>query len=183
MKSYKRLVNIYMALGIAAVLTVASVSCSLFSNSAKNSEAAWRFDCGPAGSELKDGYIALTAAETYDASRGYGWIGGSLESVELGLPGPGKKGGRGGGGSWMADFAMEHRTALTRDAVVSQEDLQFRVDVPDGVYRVTLTLGDFSQAGGSMDIEINGEVAEKRVAAWSPGVYRMLQKTPMGWWT
>jgi hypothetical protein len=83
----------------------------------------------------------------------------------------------------MDEHANEYKNDLNRDAVVSDGDLRFRLDVPDGKYRVTLTIGDLSVAIGSIVVKINGDTIAERAAAWAPGGYRQLQRAPMGWWT
>jgi len=139
---------------------------------------AMRFDCGTASSPVMTGYQRLTAEDLYGEDKGYGWENAAGKSAEFENPGP------------LSPFWRprektfeDNLTALNRDAVVGEDELAFRVDVPDGKYRVTAMLGDMSEAIGSMDVEINGEVAGAHVAAWTPGEYRGLIRYPYGWWT
>jgi fibronectin type 3 domain-containing protein len=77
-----------------------------------------RFDFGSGGSPLESGYTRVTGTTTYSGSRGYGWSGGTVSSVD-----------RGNG------------TDMKRDANFRDVGT-FVVDVPIGKYDVTLTVGD-----------------------------------------
>lgn len=77
-----------------------------------------RFDFGSA--EAADGYVAVTAASLYSDALGYGFEPGSL----------------------VTDVVRKKGTALTRDFVTSAEPFRFSVKLPEGNYKVTLTLGD-----------------------------------------
>jgi len=161
-------------------LFAAIVSMSLMGVSAQAARDVWKLDCGPAGSQVMDGYSPLTGSDSYSAEQGFGWEGtapvGKLFAAPAGTPG-------GRGGNWTTGYIQESATNLTRDGVVSTRDLAFRVDVPNGTYRVVLTIGDLSQAIGSIDVRINGTLVGDQVAAWTPGGYRFLHRTPAGWWT
>ena len=85
-------------------------------------------------------------------------------------------------------YMMENLNDLNRDSIVSEEDLTFRLDVPKGRYRVTVMLGDMSQALGSIDVMVNGRIAAEHVSAWTPGTrgpgnHRRILMDPYGWWT
>ena len=152
-------------------------------------EKVWRFDAGPAESAVMEGYRGLTGSDVYSAARGYGWRGTAPTGVVFGYPGSEEQRRRAGanssrgGTNWMDEFVDENRNDLNRDGLISAADVSFRLDVPDGTYRVTLTLGDLSKEIGSIVVKINTETVEERVAAWAPGGYRSLHKTPIGWWT
>ena len=124
--------------------------------------AQWRFDCGKADSPIAEGYSHLTSGDQYNASRRYGWVSGDTESVEFG--------------------EHENRTDLNGDAVRCADDLTFRADVPNGAYRVRLTLGDLTKALGSIDVYFNDRLVGEHVAAWRPGSYRGFDLEPAGWW-
>ncbi len=158
---------------------VAIAALCLLGSFASAAQQVWKFDCGPADSPVMDGYGALSGDQTYDQAAGFGWEG-VPPSAKVFVAPSGVPGGR--GGDWGSDYMRESTTDLTRDAVVSAQDLVFRADVPDGTYRVVLTIGDLSQAIGSMDVRINGALVGDQVAAWRPGGYRMLHRTPAGWW-
>ena len=141
-------------------------------------EAVWRFDCGPSDSPVMKEYQRLTAEDRYEPERGFGWESGSPQSVEFENPGPPER------PSWVPTDKMfaENRNDLNCDAVVDEGDLTFRADVPDGLYRVSVVMGDLSQAIGSIEVTINDELAAEHFAAWAPGGYRFLIKEPIGWW-
>jgi hypothetical protein len=137
-----------------------------------------RLDCGTTDSPVMAGYERITGEDVYDEAKGYGWEGAAprgelFEKVE---------GGRKGARPWEQAFVEDHATDLTRDWVLSEEDLVFRADVPDGTYRVTVTVGDLTEPLGSIDVTINGKLVGSHVAAWAVGGYRAPLAYPMGWW-
>jgi hypothetical protein len=150
-----------------------------------------RFDCGPAGSPVAVGYTALGSKDIYSPAKGYGWEGEAprdevfgpiqmLEGVGMPLSSYYRPGGQ---GDWMTGTVEQYKTDLNRDGVISERDVRFRADVPNGVYRVSLLIGDLSRALGSIAVAINGKKIAERVSAWAPGGYRNMQRTPFGWWT
>lgn len=143
-------------------------------------DGVWRFDCGPAGSRVRDGYALLSDKDVFDASRGYGWIGDPPQGVEFGYPAAQRQR---GGANWVHEFLDEYRNDLNRDGVTSSDDVAFQLALPNGAYRVSVTIGDLSKELGSIVVSMNGKKVEERVAAWAPGGYRALHKTPAGWWT
>ncbi len=142
-----------------------------------------RFDCGTADSPVAAGYERLTAEDVYSTQKGYGWEGGKPASVEFDYPRQPDEIGSEGRPVQLREYLHQSFDDLNRDGVVSESELIFRADVPKGNYRVTVTVGDMSQAIGSMDVYMNGRLAESRVAAWTPGSYRFLMKNPSGWRT
>jgi hypothetical protein len=91
---------------------------------------------------------------------------------------------RGSFGQWLLEEAYDNqRNPLNRDGVVSRQDIGFRLDVPDGRYRVAVTMGSLSQPIGSIDLSMNDRLVAEQLAVWAPGGYRMLDVTPAGWWT
>jgi hypothetical protein len=86
-----------------------------------------RFDLGPDGSQVWPGFTALTPANKYDASRGFGF-------TRLSAP------------KTMDTVRPE---ALTRD-FISAHDARLRVDLPKGQYQVWLITGD-SQVGSTVE--------------------------------
>jgi len=140
---------------------------------------ALRFDCGTTDSPVADSYQRLTAEDAYSKPKGYGWESTGQQSVVFGPvipPDPRKL-------NWEPAYIDENKNDLNRDGVVSTGDLIFRADVPNGTYRASLLIGDMSQAIGSIDVTVNGTLVASNVAAWTPGVYRQLIRTPIGWWT
>jgi len=160
--------------GVAALV----LSCALGSN-AFGQERVWRFDCGTADSPVATGYQRLTADDMYDGGKGYGWEG--AEPIAHATQGIDLTGTHFGGLGWE-EYIAENLNSLNRDWVCAETDLAFRVDVPDGTYRVSLTIGDMEKEIGSISVAINGKTVASAVTAWTPGGYRMLHRTPMGWW-
>ena len=79
---------------------------------------ALRFDFGSA--EAADGWTAVTSQTLYDEARGYGFEPGAAPT----------------------DVVRKKGTALTRDFVTADAPFRFSVRLPEGNWRVTLTLGD-----------------------------------------
>jgi hypothetical protein len=93
---------------------------------------SWRYDFGTAGSPVAVGYARVTAATTYSASAGYGWQSGAIDERD-----------RGTGDDATRDFNF------TADGT-------FAVDLADGTYDVTVTLGDADYAHGPMGVYLEG---------------------------
>jgi len=166
-------------MGMLSALALVVAFLSLPSTAASAAGNAFRFDCGTTESPVMPGYQRLTAADVYSQAKGYGWEVEKPSSVEFENPGPSER------AHWVARDKIfeENLTDLNRDAVVSEDALVFRADVPNGTYRISLLIGDMAQATGSVDVYVNGQLAEERVAAWHPGAYRRLLQSPAGWWT
>ncbi len=81
-------------------------------------QTSWKFDFGVLG-QTADGYTKVTADTAYGEAAGYGFL--NTSNVT------GKD--RGEGGALKRDFCIPFDTA-------------FRVDVPNGLYTATLTIGD-----------------------------------------
>ena len=133
------------------------VAC--LASTAAPSAAEWRFDCGTNDSPVMDGYQRITAQDAYHASRGYGWQSGRPVHLEFRRPVRDPKL-RGSAGQLLLEEAYDlHRNPMNRDAVVGRQDLAFRLDVPNGTYRLAVTMGDLSRAIGSIDLSVNGASA------------------------
>jgi len=159
------------------------VAFSLAASFAQAAEVALRFDCGTAETPVMVGYQRLTGEDVYEPAAGRGWEGCRPTSVAFGSPEIPEGKGSAGRPDALQEYLEASYDDLNRDGVVSESDLVFRADVPAGTYRVTLQIGDMSKAIGSMDVYVNGELAEERVAAWTPGTYRFLLRGRAGWWT
>jgi fibronectin type 3 domain-containing protein len=85
---------------------------------AVNSGAGLHFDFGTATSPLASGYTQMTESTTYSPSQGYGWSSGTISSRD-----------RGTGGALDEDFNFTTQGT-------------FAVDLANGTYNVTLTIGD-----------------------------------------
>ena len=86
---------------------------------AASSTASWKFDFGTANAA--PGYTAVTPADAYSAERGFGFEAGGGKPVATD---------RGG------------KDPLTGDFITSDQPFFFSVNVPEGNYRVRVTLGD-----------------------------------------
>ncbi len=93
-------------------------------------------DFGTDTSPVASGYTRTTAGTTYSTTRGYGWSAGTLTGVDRGTS-----------------------DSLTRD-FVSTNDATFVVDVPNGTYQVTATLGDASTSRDQMAVYLEGGQVE-----------------------
>jgi len=162
---------------------ITAVCLVLATSGAAAERRVFRFDCGTADSPVMDGYERLTAAEQFDAARGYGWESPAAESVVFGEGTPPTIGGSYGWPPDLREHWKNSRHALNQDAVVCREDLTFVVHVPPGQYRVALTIGDMGQAIGSMDLYSNDDRLEGPITAWAPKSYRMYYLNPGGWST
>ena len=127
------------------------------------------------------GYERLSPGDAYSSGKGHGWET-RVQAVEFERPVRDPKM-RGSRGQLILEEAYDfHRDDLNRDGVISKDDLAFRLDVQNGRYRVSITLGDLSQALGSIDLFVNGARVAEQASVWAPGGYRMLDLTPTGWW-
>src|SRR5262249_10586176 len=103
---------------------------------------ALALDFGTAESPVAAGYTRATADDGYAISRGFGWLDGVRFSVDRGT-----------------------QSALNRDFVATQKSA-FVVDVLNGTYRVTVTLGDARAAHDRMGVFLEGnKVASLSTAA------------------
>lgn len=141
------------------------------------------FDCGTDSSPVLRGFERLTADEVYNTSRGYGWLGGRPMHVEFRRPERNMQLRGSLSDQLLQEPYDEHRNPLNRDGVVSRQDIGFRLDLPNAIYRVSVTMGSLTNAIGSIDLSVNGALVAEQLAVWSPGGYRMLDRTPAGWWT
>ncbi|MFC1734707.1 hypothetical protein ACFL1X_01225, partial [Candidatus Hydrogenedentota bacterium] len=163
-----------------AVLVILVLACA-FPVSGLAAQEALKFDCGTSGSDVARGYTRLTGNDVYNAGQGYGWESGGQRGVVFKRPTPDSK--------YTASFPFgptkvfeDNRNELSQDSVASASDLVFRADVPRGVYRVSVTVGDISQPIGSMDVYFNDTLVGEHVAAWTSGGYRTLEAEGAGYW-
>ena len=116
-----------------------------------------RLDLGPSESAVADGHVRLSAGDAYSADRGYGWESSLQDAFDVVRP-PSNPDWLGPSGQLVpGDYvARKEHNDLTRDGIASTDDLVFRADLPDGVYRVTLVLGRLDRPACSMQVEFNG---------------------------
>ena len=92
------------------------------------------FDFGTVGSPVESGYTQVTESTVYSVGSGYGWASTSgLASRDRAAP-----------------------NALNRDFVFSSAEKTFNVDLANGDYTVTITLGDQSFAHDNIDVYAEG---------------------------
>jgi hypothetical protein len=121
-----------------------------------------RFDMGTDRSPVARGFIRITSQSMFNPSQGYGWE--STGQTDFDVPRPPEN------PNWRAPASQvipedyvrykEHND-VTRDGVRSTGDLVFRANVPNGEYRVAVTLGNLEKPLGSMEVCIN----DRQVAA------------------
>ena len=118
----------------------------------------YRFDLGSSTSPVASGFTRVTPDAAYLAGSSYGWESRGQTSYDVEKP-PDNPEWRQPAGQLIPEDLIIHKehTDVTRDGVSSREDLQFRVDLPNGVYRVALTLGRLDRPVCSMQVFINGE--------------------------
>jgi fibronectin type 3 domain-containing protein len=95
-----------------------------------------RFDFGTPTSPVAEGYVQVTPATAYAAWRSFGWLSGTLSSRD-----------RGAGSDPERDFVF------TKSA-------EFAVDVLDGVYDVSITMGDSTGSHDLMAITLEGALVD-----------------------
>jgi fibronectin type 3 domain-containing protein len=97
-----------------------------------------QIDFGTATSPVAAGYVRATDQTAYSAVQGYGWkAGSSIFSFDRGVG-----------------------TDLTRDFNYTTSSADFLVDVPNGVYSVTLQLGDTQFAHGTSIVSFQGSAVD-----------------------
>lgn len=92
-----------------------------------------KFDFGTATSPVQSGYTRVAAGARYTASAGYGWQSGTVAARD-----------RASGSSLRRDFAFSPLAA-------------FAVDLPDGTYLATVTMGDAASGHDLMGVSLEGE--------------------------
>jgi len=124
------------------------------------------FDMGTENSPVERGYVRVTAKDLYNARKGYGFLEESSRSFVLQAP--------------RSDFRFQmpitehfktHGTALRIDGVRSKKEILFRTDVPNGKYRVTVSVGDLLRPMGSISLYANRQLIEENIALHH-GLYR-----------
>jgi len=96
------------------------------------SQPTKKFDFGTAASPVAPGYTQVTPATTYSMAQGYGWLAGIIGAADRGTSDP-----------------------LKRDLNYGPSGT-FAVDLPNGSYTVTLTMGDSKYAHDKMGVFLQG---------------------------
>jgi Beta-agarase/YXIM esterase-like, galactose-binding domain-like/Carbohydrate family 9 binding domain-like len=108
---------------------------STFAICSAQGETPLKFDFGPPDQAIAKGFKGVTGKDTYAPNRGHGWL-----------------------KAWGISYERaEEKDLLSRDGICArnsrkiapkENDVTFRVDVPNGLYSVTLWLGDASRTEG-----------------------------------
>ncbi|HEX6987222.1 MAG TPA: fibronectin type III domain-containing protein, partial [Planctomycetaceae bacterium] len=112
-----------------------------------------RLDFGTSASPLAGGHARVTEATKYSSALGHGWLSGTVASRDRGTADP-----------------------LTRDFNFST-DATFAVDLPNGTYNVTLTLGDATHAHDQQGVYLEGALADSVTTAKGQFVTRTFTVT------
>lgn len=93
------------------------------------------FDFGMPDSPVQAGAVGVSPDTAYSAARSFGWVGGDpVEARDRGLT-----------------------DKLRRDFVYGRGSSEFRVDLPDGYYRVTVLTGDSDVGNHVLAVEAQGQ--------------------------
>ena len=95
-----------------------------------------KFDFGTAVSPVGAGMTQVTAEDSYNAIDGFGWT-----------------------GSLFGDFERSVGDDVQRDFVATREEAQFLIDAPNGIYEVTVLMGD-KVVQDNMELSLEGEIVD-----------------------
>lgn len=125
-----------------------------------------RFDLGPVGSPVEEGFKPLSAETGYSAGLGYGWESAGQTDFDVNRP-PRNPAWLGPAGQLVPPdyLASKEHSAISRDGVSSVGDLVLRIDLPDCEYLVRLVLGRLDRPCCSMQVSFNGEPVAEDVHA------------------
>ncbi len=116
---FKRIVNVLLCM-VLTIFMIGGLSFTQLSTTASAASANWKFDLG---ANATSGYTSVSASTAYNSSKGYGFA----------------------NTSGVKDVSASGSGALS-DAVqftdVSNANNTFNADVPNGLYKVTVTLGN-----------------------------------------
>ena len=126
----------------------------------------WLFDMGTESSPVADGYMRITPGSQFSVQKGYGWKSTAQNGFDVELPAKDP--------AWEGPSAQtiprelliyQEHSDLTRDGVRSPDDLLFQVNLPNGRYRVAVTLGNLAQPVCSQQVYINDELVAADIDA------------------
>jgi len=121
--------------------------------------APLKFDMGTSDSPLSPDFVRVTAHHEYNSDHGFGFVNGPYTSFNTTEPSPHVN-----FVSPSAEMVYQERvTDLNRDGVWSDGDLTFRADLPNGKYRVWLTIGHMNKVLGSIQVYANEKLVAKDV--------------------
>ncbi len=139
-------------------------AAALCLGTASGAETTVRLDLGAGPTE--SGFEGLEANDLYSPGRGYGWVSPSQQGFDVARP-PESEAWKGPSNQAIAEdyLVYKEHNNLTRDGIASTNDLDLRVDLADGRYRIKLTFGRLDRAVCSMQLSLNGEVVAQDVDA------------------
>ncbi|RLF71428.1 MAG: hypothetical protein DRN40_02480 [Thermoplasmata archaeon] len=123
------------------------------SSSSVRTSSVYRFDFGPRRSPIMEGWTPVTESSRYTPERGYGLLSpvSSFYVTRRMVP-------------EIRKFVLErswvyqqYSDNMSVDGVRSESSVAFRVDLPNGTYRVRVWIGDLEKAVYSMNISFNGQ--------------------------
>ncbi len=126
---------------------------------ARSWAAPLKLDMGTADSPVAPGFVRVTADQRYDAAKGFGFVEGPYTSFNTTGPSPHVN----FVSPSSATVYEEGVTDLNRDGLWSDGDLVFRADLPNGKYRVWLTIGHMNKVLGSIQVYANGKLIAKDI--------------------
>jgi len=125
-----------------------------------------RFDMGTDHSPVAAGFEKVTAETAYTRQRGHGWETAGQQDFDVARPPENPSWRQPTGQMIPKDYIQfKEHTDLTRDGVMSAQDLVFRADVPNGNYRVAVTMGHLDKPLGSMQLFVNDSLAAAEIHA------------------
>ncbi len=123
--------------------------------------AILRFDFGNRGSPVAAGWTQVTGGLLYSRGLGYGWDVAHEEFFNLRPP------------AEISPYVLqrswvigEYRDDMTADGVRDSGAMTFSADLPDGDYRVRVTVGDLFYLRYSMDVHAEGVQVASELAAF-----------------
>ena len=123
----------------------------------RGDDVALALDAGTATSPLLETYRRLSPSDSWDAARGYGWVGTAPQSRDRGAP-----------------------DALSRDLVTNTAPATLRVAVPAGQHELHVLVGDNSFATDPMSVTVDGTVVASVPEPGPTGEFRWLTATVDG---
>jgi len=133
------------------------------------------FDMGAETSPVMEGYRPVTASDVYSAERGYGFLEAGHRGFILEMPPPNSP-----YQMSVQDHFRRHGSPLMVDGVRDTKDISFRMDVPPGRYRVTVSMGDLNQAMGGISLYANDQLIEQNLR-FHHGLYRSVSNVHRPW--
>lgn len=120
---------------------------------------AWRFDLGAENSPVALGYTQVSPAANYSTERKYGWLDCHPDAFDIAKPMEDPSWLQPAGQVVQENYLIyKEHSDLTRDGVSSRQDLIFQVDLPNGLYDISITLGRLDRPVCSLQVSINDKL-------------------------